>query len=99
MLHRVWAGDIRAARRAGQRRATAPIAAPMPASPGWGGDDHGLVVVLGRAIDGDGESSCSDVSGFANVATEVDWADQMVELVAARPQLQGEVIPRPNDRQ
>ena len=32
MLHRAWVGDIRAARRAGHRPATAPMrmAAPMP---------------------------------------------------------------------
>jgi hypothetical protein len=69
----------------------------MPASPGRGGDDDELV--LGRGIDGGGECSCSDVGGFADVAMEVESADQMVKLVAAQPELLGEVIPRPGDRQ
>ena len=57
MLQSAWVGDMRAARRAGQSPATAPIndGRADAATPGEGWDDHELV--LGGGVDGCGENA------------------------------------------
>ena len=83
MLHRASVGDMRAARKAGQSPATAPIrmAAPMPPPQARAGITTSSCLLVG--VDGRGERTRPDADGAADEGEEYGLGEELGPDVAS----------------